>query len=138
MRAYIEGWVGLREDTAAKSDPEFSSQCTALLEAAPPIISSIMGVFEPEFVKEMKSRNIRWFANVSTVKEAIEAEAAGADVVVAKGIEAGGHSAAFDPQNAGRCEAGLMALVPAIADAVHRPAAGSGQRPRCGGTVACL
>ncbi len=127
LRSYLETWgpfVGA--DVAAIPGPDFSSQCAALLEAAPPIISSIMGVFDPDYVAQMKARSIKWFANVSTVREAQQAEAAGADVIVAKGIEAGGHSAAFNPIDAGRCEAGLMSLLPAISDAVDIPIVATG------------
>ena len=48
----------------------------------------------------MKARGIRWFATVTTVREALEAEAAGADAIVAQGMEAGGHRGAFDPTQA--------------------------------------
>ena len=44
----------------------------------------------------MKARGISWFANATTVAEARAAEAAGADVIVAQGMEAGGHRGAFD------------------------------------------
>ena len=59
--------------------------------AVPPIVSSVMGLYPPEFVARLKARKITWFANVSTVAEAMAAEAAGADVIVAQGMEAGGH-----------------------------------------------
>ncbi|MFL5336193.1 MAG: nitronate monooxygenase [Geminicoccaceae bacterium] len=50
-----------------------------------------MGLYPPDFVQHLKKRGISWWANVSTVAEARAAEAAGADVVVAQGMEAGGH-----------------------------------------------
>src|SRR4030095_13290241 len=59
------------------------------------------------------------FANVSTVAEARAAEAAGADVIVAQGAEAGGHRASFDAAAAERELVGLFALVPAVVDAVQ-------------------
>jgi nitronate monooxygenase len=40
----------------------------------------------------MKSKGITWLATVTTVGEAKAAESAGADVVVAQGMEAGGQS----------------------------------------------
>src|SRR3712207_8076200 len=46
-------------------------------------------------------------ANVSTVAEARAAEAAGADVIVAQGMEAGGHRGCFE---ASRAEAGVGGL----------------------------
>src|SRR5437764_15223718 len=65
--------------------PHFAAQCEAMLEAAPPIVSSVMGLFPPEFVTRLKQRGIAWFATVTTVKEACAAEAAGADVIIAQG-----------------------------------------------------
>ena len=71
-----------------------------------------MGLYPPEFVTELKRRVIVWFANVSTVAEARAAEAAGADVIVAQGAEAGGHRGSFDARGAERQQVGLFALVP--------------------------
>ncbi len=112
--------------SANETPPDFKEQCDALLRVAPPVISSIMGLFEPEFVVRMKQSNIRWFASVSTVEEAVQAEAAGADVLVAKGFEGGGHSAAFNPGNAFRAGVGVLSLVPAIADATSLPIVAAG------------
>lgn len=106
--------------------PDFAAQCEALLEAAPPIVSSVMGLYPPGFVARLKQRNISWFANVSTVAEAVAAQAAGADVVVAQGMEAGGHRGTFDAAIAEAQMVGLMALVPAVADAVQIPVVATG------------
>lgn len=65
---------------------DFEAQCQAMLQAAPKVISSIMGLYEPEFVSELKTRGILWFATATTVAEAKAAEAAGADAVVAQGF----------------------------------------------------
>lgn len=105
---------------------DFDAQCAAILEAAPPIVSSIMGLYPPDFVREAKTRGISWFANATTVAEAREAEAAGADVIVAQGAEAGGHRGAFDPALADRALVGLFALLPAIVDAVKVPVVATG------------
>ena len=58
---------------------DFDAQCAAMLDAGPAVISSIMGVYPPEFVAGMKARGIRWMATVTTVGEAEAAVAAGAD-----------------------------------------------------------
>jgi len=89
-----------------------------MLDADPSIISSIMGVYPPEFVAEMKARNIAWFVTVTTVAEAKAAAYAGADVIVAQGAEAGGHRGAFEAGDAEAKAIGLFALLPAIVDAV--------------------
>lgn len=127
LRTYLKAWgpeVSAKE--ANDTPPNFESQCEALLEVSPTAISSIMGLFDAPYVERMKAKGIKWFANVTTVAEAKEAEAAGADVIVAKGFEAGGHSGAFKPEEAMRCGVGLLSLVPAIADSVALPIVASG------------
>ena len=74
----------------------------------------------------LKARKIAWFATVSTVAEARAAEAAGADAVVAQGMEAGGHRGCFDAARAESDMVGLFALLPAVADAVHIPVIAAG------------
>ncbi len=105
---------------------DFEAQCDALIACGAPIVSSIMGLYPPEFVMRLKAHGIAWFATVSTVSEALAAEAAGADVVVAQGMEAGGHRGAFDPRRAEIEMAGLFALLPAVADAVRVPVVATG------------
>jgi nitronate monooxygenase len=90
-----------------------------MLEAGPAIVSSIMGVYPPAIVTRMKAQGIRWFANVTTVAEAREAVAAGADAVAAQGMEAGGHRGSFDADRADTALVGLFALLPAVVDAVE-------------------
>jgi len=106
--------------------PDFSSQFAALLEARAPIVSSVMGLYPPEFVARLKARGIAWFANTSTLAESKAAEAAGADVIVVQGMEAGGHRGCFMAGNAEQQMVGLAALVPAVVDAVRIPVVATG------------
>jgi nitronate monooxygenase len=85
-----------------------------------------MGLYPAEFVREAKARRIALFATVTTVAEAKAAEAAGADVIVAQGMEAGGHRGAFNAAKAERELIGLMALIPAVVDAVKVPVIAAG------------
>jgi nitronate monooxygenase len=114
------------ENAGDATPPDFAAQCEALLAAGPPVISSIMGVYPPEFVVRLKERGIVWFATVSSVAEALAAEAAGADVIVAQGAEAGGHRGAFEAAEAERRAVGLFALLPAVVDAVRVPVVAAG------------
>jgi len=127
LRDFLGGWgPAVPAEAGDAAPPDFAAQCEALLQAAPAVVSSIMGVYPADFVARLKQRGIAWWATASTVAEAREAEAAGADVIVAQGMEAGGHRGAFE---AGRAEAamvGLMALLPAVADAVRVPVVATG------------
>jgi nitronate monooxygenase len=105
---------------------DFDAQCEALLAAAPPAVSSIMGLYPPAFVERLKAKGIAWFASATTVAEARAAEAAGADVIVAQGAEAGGHRGGFDPAGAGEALVGLFSLLPAVVDAVSVPVVATG------------
>ncbi len=113
-------------EAANATPPDFNAQCEALLVAGPAVVSSIMGVYPPEFVAKLKERGIAWFANATTVAEAKAATEAGADAIVAQGAEAGGHRGAFDAAKAEAEAIGLFALLPAILDAVTVPVIATG------------
>ena len=113
-------------DAGDATPPDFGVQCEAILAAAPPVVSSIMGLYPPAFVGRLKARGIAWWATATTVAEARLAEAAGADAVVAQGMEAGGHRGAFHAARAETDLVGLFALLPAIVDAVRVPVIASG------------
>jgi nitronate monooxygenase len=97
-----------------------------------------MGLFPSEFVARLRRLGLAWFANVSTVAEAQAAEAAGADVIVAQGMEAGGHRGCFDASQAERRLVGSIALIPAVADAVEVPVVATGGIGDARGVAAAL
>ena len=127
VRDFLKSWSPeVARDAGDVTPPDFAAQCEAMLEVGPPIISSIMGLYPETFVAKMKSKGIRWFANATTVAEAKAAENAGADVIVAQGMEAGGHRGAFDIADAETRLVGLFSLLPAVVDAVNVPVVASG------------
>jgi nitronate monooxygenase len=139
VRAFLGTWgPPVPPEAGNVTLPDFAAQCEAMLEAGPSVISSIMGIYPPEFVSRFKARGIKWFATVTTVREALEAEAAGADAIVAQGMEAGGHRGAFDPAYAEASLVGLFALLPAVVDAVHVPVIATGGIADARGVAAAL
>src|SRR5579872_3649172 len=98
LRAFLEKWGPVVAADAGDAAPQdFAAQCEALLAARPTAVSSIMGLFEPDYVARLKAAGIVWFATATTLAEALAAEAAGADAIIAQGVESGGHRGTFDP-----------------------------------------
>ncbi|SRR5579883_86928 len=139
VRTFLAQWgPPVPAEAGDAPPPDFAEQCETILEMRPPIVSSIMGLYPPDWVARFKSCGASWFANVTTLAEARAAEAAGADVIVAQGSEAGGHRGCFDAEQAERKQVGLFALLPAIVDAVKLPVIASGGIADARGVAAAL
>lgn len=108
------------------------------LAARVPVLSFAMGSPAP-YVERAHAAGAVVVATATTVAEAEEVEAAGADIVVAQGSEGGGHRSTFA---AGRIDelplVGTMALVPAMVDAVRLPVLAAGGIMDGRGIVAAL
>jgi len=139
VREFLANWgPAVPPEAGDTTPPDFAWQCETLLEAAPPMVSSVMGLYPAGFVKRLKQRGIVWIANVSTVAEARAAEEAGADIVAVQGMEAGGHRGCFNAADAERTQVGLFALLPAVVDAVKVPVVATGGIADARGVAAAL
>lgn len=139
VRGFLAGWgPAVPPEAGNAQPPQFAAQCEALLAAAPKAISSVMGLYPPDFVTRMKAAGIKWLATASTLAEAIAAERAGADAIVVQGMEAGGHRAAFDACMAHEQMVGLFSLLPAVVDAVRVPVVATGGIADSRGVAAAL
>lgn len=139
VRQFLAQWGPPVPESAANEVPrDFTAQSEALLSLRPAVASSIMGVFPSDLVTALKTAGIAWYAVATTVKEAVLAEAAGADVIVAQGMEAGGHRGCFDNAAAEQQQVGLFALLPQVADAVRLPVVATGGIADARGIAAAL
>ena len=103
----------------------FDEQVEALIEAAPRVFSFVFGIPSQDIIRACRSKGILTVGNATTVEEARAIEAAGIDIVVATGFEAGGHRVSF-LQKPEMCLTGTFALVSQVRDAVHIPIIAAG------------
>jgi len=97
-----------------------------LLEADPvAVVSFTFGCPPPEVVRRLRAAGSEVWVTVTSPDEAARAAAAGADALVAQGIEAGGHRASFvDVEDS--AEYGLLALLQALRTHTDLPLVATG------------
>jgi NAD(P)H-dependent flavin oxidoreductase YrpB (nitropropane dioxygenase family) len=102
---------------------------TVCLEERVPVLSFFWGDSAP-YVERAHAAGTKVFHQVGSVADAHRSAAAGVDVIIAQGVEAGGHVAG---------EVSTLALVPRVVDAVApRPVAAAGGIGDARGVVAVL
>jgi nitronate monooxygenase len=105
--------------------PRFADQVEAVLAAAPAVFSFVFGIPPPAVLAECRRRGIATLGAATSIAEARALDAAGVDLILATGCEAGGHRPSF----LARAEdslVGTLALVPLIVDRVTAPVIAAG------------
>lgn len=118
----------LGEPAAPYASPDRRvAQFEACLDLDVPVISTAFGLLEDKWMERAKRQGVKVIAMVTTVAEALAAEEAGVDAVVAQGAEAGGHRGTFSlDEHPDGAQIGLMSLVPQVVDALHIPVIAAG------------
>ncbi|PZW69571.1 nitronate monooxygenase [Pseudomonas sp. URMO17WK12:I1] len=103
---------------------EDEGQLQVLLEERPPIVSFHLGLPPQARIDALKSAGITLLASATTLEEGLLAQDAGIDIIVAQGIEAGGHRGVFDPAHDQGI--GTLALVRLLVKHLSRPVIAAG------------
>lgn len=103
----------------------FNEQIKVVIEEKVPICSFTFGIPSREVISDLKQSNTILIGTATTVKEAIESENAGMDVVVVQGSEAGGHRGSFI-EGEQESLVGLMSLIPQVVDTISIPVVAAG------------
>ena len=113
--------------------PFGDAQCAVVEAARPEVVSFHFGLPDHTLLRRVKAAGCRVLSSATTVEEALWLEAHGADAIIAQGLEAGGHRGTFlptghaaDAVEALPGQAGTLALVPQIVDAVDVPVIAAG------------
>ncbi|KQL50511.1 nitronate monooxygenase [Heyndrickxia shackletonii] len=103
----------------------FMEQIKIVMEEKVPVCSFTFGIPSKEVIAELKQSNIILIGTATTVREAVENEKAGIDIVVVQGSEAGGHRGSFIDEYQ-QSLVGLMSLIPQVVDTVNIPVVAAG------------
>src|SRR5258708_21505007 len=109
-------------------DPFGGAHCDLVAELKPEVVSFHFGLPDPDLLARVKGVGAKILSSATCVKEAIWLEQRGCDAIIAQGLEAGGHRGMFLSDNVAT-QAGTMALVPQVADAVRVPVIAAGGIP---------
>ncbi|MEO8316535.1 MAG: nitronate monooxygenase [Pseudomonadota bacterium] len=103
----------------------YEDQLEALLEARPAAFSFVFGVPSVDVLAACRSRHIVTIGTATSVAEAQALETAGVDLIVATGMEAGGHRPSF-LDTAERSLMGTFALLQLVSRRVRTPVIAAG------------
>lgn len=100
LRPYFDAFGAMPPSslrTIYKSFADDPEMLKLLIDMKPAVVSLHFGLPSADAIAALKQAGIMLFATATSLDEARKIEAAGIDVIVAQGIEAGGHRGVFDP-----------------------------------------
>ena len=129
--------VELPPDSPARVAEDVAAHIEVIAAERVPLASFAFGIPSADALTALRESGAVLAGTATTVAEARAVEAAGFDVVVAQGAEAGGHRGTFlhDPAEG---LVGLVALVPQVRDAVTVPVVAAGGLVNGRGVAAAL
>ncbi len=135
---YAQHGIDAKAIAAGAGRSPVSSQALEILAPfKPAVVSFHFGLPAPELVDEVKRWGAKVFSSATTVEEALWLEAHGADVIIAQGLEAGGHRGIFLSDDL-TTQVGTFALLPQIVRAVDIPVIAAGGIADAQGVAAAL
>ncbi len=122
---------------SASRRPFDAGACDLVAELKPEVVSFHFGLPDQTLLARVKASGAKILSSATTVDEALWLEQRGCDAIIAQGYEAGGHRGMFLSDNIAT-QAGIMALVPQVVDAVKVPVIASGAIANARGIVAAF
>lgn len=135
---YVEAGLDLSAIRPGAGRTPFSHDTADVLDDfRPGVVSFHFGLPAADLLQRVRGWGALIFASATTVQEARWLEANGADVVIAQGLEAGGHRGMFLSDDVST-QVGTMALLPQVVRAVQCPVIAAGGIADAQGVQAAL
>ena len=116
----------------------FGPEAAAVLEEfKPAVVSFHFGLPSEELLNRIRAFGAKILSSATTVEEAVWLEEQGVDIIVAQGLEAGGHRGMFLSEDL-TTQIGTFALLPQIVDAVKLPVVAAGGIATAEGVLAAI
>jgi nitronate monooxygenase len=116
----------------------FSAELAEVMEEfKPPFVSFHFGLPKPELLQRVKAMGAQILSSATTVEEALWLQANGCDIVIAQGLEAGGHRGHFLNHDLS-VQMGTFALLPQVVKALDIPVIAAGGIANAQGVAAAM
>ncbi len=131
MQDFLEGLCKANNIDYKMPSPEafqfasYKDQVEVLLAEDVPVVSFTFGILDDDVIKQLKERKIILIGTATCVKEALLLKQKGIDIIVAQGIEAGGHRGGF-LANEPLPMIGLLTLISQMVNKVTTPILAAG------------
>lgn len=125
FRPYFEEMGIAVPDKPAPFQSRFEDQVDVLLHRKPPVFSFMFGIPSADILAQCRRLGIVTIGAATTLDEAIALEAAGVDLIIASGFEAGGHRPSF-LASAENSVTGTFVLLQLIREKVKVPVIAAG------------
>jgi nitronate monooxygenase len=114
-------------DPESGRDDGYDAKLAVLLDNPVPVVSFHFGVPGGEALEALRRVGTYTLVTATTAEEALAAQRAGADAVIAQGVEAGGHQGAHrdNPETDG-AGVGLLSLIAQVRETVSLPIVAAG------------
>lgn len=122
---YVEFGLDSDASTVGVRMPFDSTMADVLAEFTPEVVSFHFGLPASSLLKRVQSTGAKVISSATSVDEARWLEDQGCDSIIAQGYEAGGHRGMFLSRDIAT-QAGTIALVPQVVDAVKVPVIAAG------------
>ncbi len=114
-----------RLETIYQSFNDDTTMQALLCALRPAVVSFHFGLPPAPVIQALKDQGITLLATATTLAEGRAIEAAGIDIIIAQGSEAGGHRGVFAPEN-GDAMLGVLPLVRRLVQGTSRPVMAAG------------